>query len=180
MLSSLVVKGRSRNWRGFTLIELLLVIAIIGLLSTVVLASLNSSRTKAKDSRRIQEIRELQKALELYYSENAFYPSSINSSQNNLGKYLTDDSDLLTGAGGDKYFYTGLRLVAGGTCQSYHLMVTLESVPAGTGLLAVDADATAAPLNLTCGTEDVSGANDNAACPGLTVPATGGCYDLKP
>jgi general secretion pathway protein G len=59
---------------GFTLIELLVVISIIGLLSSVVLTSLRSSRARAVDSKRIQTLKQLQTALELYRSVNNAYP----------------------------------------------------------------------------------------------------------
>ncbi len=55
---------------GFTLIELLVVIAIIGVLSTVVLASLNTARARARDSARISNIKQVQSALAMYHSEN--------------------------------------------------------------------------------------------------------------
>jgi prepilin-type N-terminal cleavage/methylation domain-containing protein len=61
----------SKIQKGFTLIELLVVIAIIGLLASVVLAALGSSRTTARDTSRVQAVKELQKALELYRNANA-------------------------------------------------------------------------------------------------------------
>lgn len=61
---------------GFTLIELLVVIAIIGLLSSVVFASLNSARAKARDARRIADLTEIRKALELYFSDTDQYPAT--------------------------------------------------------------------------------------------------------
>lgn len=60
--------------RGFTLIELLVVIAIIGLLSTVVLASLDAARANARDSARKQDLRQIQTAFELYYTDSGQYP----------------------------------------------------------------------------------------------------------
>lgn len=59
---------------GFTLIELLVVVAIIGILASVVLASLNTARAKGRDARRVSEIRSIRNALELYYSDYGVYP----------------------------------------------------------------------------------------------------------
>ena len=64
------------NNQGFTLIELLVVIAIIGLLSSVVLASLNTARIKARDAVRLSDMRQIQLALALYYDSNNAYPSN--------------------------------------------------------------------------------------------------------
>lgn len=65
-----------KSQRGFTLIELLVVIAIIGILSSVVLASMRTSRARSRDATRIAQIKQLQTALELYYLENGRYPIS--------------------------------------------------------------------------------------------------------
>ena len=63
------------NKKGFTLIELLVVIAIIGLLSTLAVVALGSARTKARDSKRLSDIKQVQTALELYYTDQNAYPS---------------------------------------------------------------------------------------------------------
>jgi prepilin-type N-terminal cleavage/methylation domain-containing protein len=51
---------------GFTLVELLVVIAIIGLLSSIVLAGLQTSRSKGRDARRLEDLNQIRTALFLY------------------------------------------------------------------------------------------------------------------
>lgn len=64
------------NKKGFTLIELLVVIAIIGLLSTLAVIALGSARTKARDAKRLSDLKQIQTALELYYTDKAVYPTA--------------------------------------------------------------------------------------------------------
>ncbi len=65
------------NKKAFTLIELLVVIAIIGLLSTLSIIALNSARAKARDAKRISDVKQMQVALEMYYNDMTDYPASI-------------------------------------------------------------------------------------------------------
>ena len=58
-------------YRGFTLIELLVVIAIIGILSAVVLASLNTARSKGNYAAVKSNLATIQTQAELYYDSNA-------------------------------------------------------------------------------------------------------------
>jgi len=64
------IRFMKRDKKGFTLIELLVVIAIIGILATIVLVSLNTARQKARDVRRIGDMRQIALALEMYYDDN--------------------------------------------------------------------------------------------------------------
>ena len=60
--------------RGFTLIELLVVIALIALLSSAILASINSAREKAKLVRAQTDMRQLKTAMLLYLEGNGELP----------------------------------------------------------------------------------------------------------
>ncbi len=83
---------------GFTLIELLVVVAIIGLLSSVVMSSLNTARAKVRDTKRMSDLREVEKALALYYiSNNGTYPSTGSQHWGVCSDY---GSKTTSGAGG--------------------------------------------------------------------------------
>lgn len=60
-----------KNKKGFTLIELLIVIAILAVLMSVIVITLNPSEMlkKSRDSRRISELSALRTAMNLYLSE---------------------------------------------------------------------------------------------------------------
>lgn len=76
------------NKKGFTLIELLVVIAIIGLLSTLAVVALSSARQKARDSKRLSDLKQVQTALELYYTDNNAYPTAVASSTLGAGSFV--------------------------------------------------------------------------------------------
>lgn len=61
---------------GFTLFELLVSISIIAILTAIATVSYSSAQKKARDARRMEDMGNIQKAAEMYYSQNSYsYPS---------------------------------------------------------------------------------------------------------
>lgn len=71
--------------QGFTLIELLVVIAIIGILSAVVLASLNTARTKGNDAAVKADLDTVRTQAGLYYDSNGSVYGTVASAGINCG-----------------------------------------------------------------------------------------------
>lgn len=65
------------NKQAFTLLELLVVVAIIGVISTLAIVALQGARAKARDAKRISDIRQIQTALELHFNDFSAYPSEV-------------------------------------------------------------------------------------------------------
>ena len=68
--------GRKIDSRsGFTLIELTLVIAIIGILVTMVVGSFMASIRKSRDLERKANLNQISKSLEMFYADRGRYPA---------------------------------------------------------------------------------------------------------
>ncbi|EKE00454.1 MAG: fimbrial protein pilin [uncultured bacterium] len=91
-----MLKNFSKSKSGFTLIEMLVVVSVIAILSGVVAVVLNSSGSqgKARDAQRVADIKRIQTALELYFSDYREYPRTPASTWIRI----TGTTDLLTTA----------------------------------------------------------------------------------
>jgi len=123
-----------RKFEGFTLIELLVVIAIIGTLSALFLPNFMSARERARDSQRKSDLRQIQKAIELYKQDqvdssvpvqlpakNTCWSSEANCTGNiYMNKFPADPNR--SAALRDEYFYSpGTDLI------TYTLCACLEN-----------------------------------------------------
>lgn len=168
-----MVRG-ARTARGFTLIELLVVIAIISILSSVVLASLNSARQKARDARRVSDMKQVQLALELYYDTQSQYPVAgwANLVTALQGTFISVVPNDPTSGNSYGYYATPNGCNNGGTkCTGYYVGAIMEST-GQVGALASDDDAniggnviTVNGSALNCN-ENAGAANERLFCAG--------------
>jgi general secretion pathway protein G len=70
------MKSRRYKQDGFTLIEIMVVILILGLLATIVVQSLRGAADKAKKTKAQAYLAEIKTALDRYYLDNGYYPTT--------------------------------------------------------------------------------------------------------
>jgi len=171
-----LTKERRAYTHGFTLIELLVVIAIIGVLASIVLASLNSARRKSRDARRITDLKQLQLALELYFDgQGNQYPTALSQLTTPVSYIPVVSADPLGGAYSYAYPSSGLR-------TTYHIGGSLED--SANPALSGDKDCNSVTASNCPATAYTGGFNGGAA----GVESTAGCaaetgrvcYDLVP
>ncbi len=151
--------------KGFTLVEILLVVAIIGILASIVLISLGPIQRQGRDARRLSDLRSIQSALELYYNKCGYYPGAaaptlpcpawVNpASWGDMATALTGSSLGINQIPNDPTSGRTYGYLASGNGSSYILAAQLEDV--NNPALSQSASAGTAVGSVgTCGTSGV-------------------------
>lgn len=127
----LIFKNPKTFSSGFTLIELLVVIVIIGVVFGVVVSSSAQLQKQARDTQRKNDLRTIQNALQMYYADKNYYPTTIytdikdGTNRSYLVPTPKDPSNS------SSYGYSPLGSFSGGACSPnchfYYLCATLEN-----------------------------------------------------
>ena len=159
-IQNTIKKSMKSGLRGFTLLELVIVIAIIGILAVIVLPSMLNALGKARDAKKMSELRGIQSFLTITGIDTSLrYPKDA-ADLKLWYSYKKERAPVGLTQAAPEYRYAGIGcdntsgVVRVGvnnsdpiTCQSYQLWTELEVDAAA---LRLDADLVAAAAGTAC------------------------------
>jgi prepilin-type N-terminal cleavage/methylation domain-containing protein len=92
-------RNLSNKSSGFTLIELLVAISIVAVIFGIIITSASAIQRSTRDTQRKNDLKNLQSALQRYYADQGFYPSSafdLNSSTSTSFTDLSGNPNIST------------------------------------------------------------------------------------
>jgi type II secretion system protein G len=84
----------TKSKSGFTIVELLVVIVVIAILAVITIVAYTGIQARANDSRRLNDLEAIQKALALYKADNGSYPTRQPNPGNSSYEISTDPGFL--------------------------------------------------------------------------------------
>ncbi len=174
---------KNKKQKGFTLLELLVVIGIIGLLASIIVVNLTGARRRARDTKRVADVRNIQTANEDYYGKYGKYPVTLADlvTGGQLPMWpqdpLAPSGTSCTANSDSCYWYAYYTPTGASGPQSYHIGASLEDL--GSILLNQDRDCNSTtgsgcPYNNAYTGGGFTGA-DTAGCGSV---ASRYCYDI--
>jgi len=141
--------------KGFTLVELLVVGIVVGLLIVSALMVLGSARQKARDAKRLVDVRELRSSLQSYFNDRDAYPTGTN---------------LMLGAGKD--------CGTGTTCTAISSTNGIASTAAGTIYMTTINSDPSAPVAAKCTSNSGSVCNYSYSVVNVGTGAVADGYEI--
>lgn len=123
------MSGHNSTRAGFTIVELLIVIVVIAILAAIVVVAYNGIQARANDSRRVQDLKSIVKALEAYKVNTGAYPAA-NSTVDTGGTINASGWEVSTNGTAATDFLSVLR--TSGTVSK--IPVDPKNLPVGTNL----------------------------------------------
>lgn len=115
--------------RGFTIVELLIVVAIIGILATIVIVSLREASDRARNTKIVTSVTQIRKVAEdMYIQESSGYESlclsgGLNIAYTDILETLKDDIEKFGGSNivcySSRYSYCVSTLMTGSTAKYF-------------------------------------------------------------